>query len=122
MSLSSPYVIETHGLSKAYKTIQALSSLDLKVHQNSIFGFLGPNGAGKTTTIKLMLGLTRPTAGNANIFGMDSVTHSVAIRVTHWLPAAGTSFLRIHDCPPDTALYRRIFLQGTQESYRRPGG
>ena len=80
MSLSSPYVIETHGLSKLYKDTQALSSLDLKVHHNSIFGFLGPNGAGKTTTIKLMLGLTRPTAGKANIFGMDSVTQSVAIR------------------------------------------
>ncbi len=80
MSLSSPYVIETHGLSKLYKDTQALSSLDLKVHHNSIFGFLGPNGAGKTTTIKLMLGLTRPTAGSANIFGMDSVTQSVAIR------------------------------------------
>ncbi|MFZ0532805.1 MAG: ABC transporter ATP-binding protein [Anaerolineales bacterium] len=80
MSQTHPYVIETHNLSKSYKNIQALNSLDLKVHQNSIFGFLGPNGAGKTTTIKLMLGLTRPTAGTATIFGMDSVTHSVDIR------------------------------------------
>ncbi len=80
MSLSSQYVIETHGLSKLYKDTQALSSLDLTVRHNSIFGFLGPNGAGKTTTIKLMLGLARPTAGSANIFGMDSVTQSVAIR------------------------------------------
>ena len=80
MIQANPYVIETHGLSKTYKNIHALSSLDLKVHQNSIFGFLGPNGAGKTTTIKLMLGLTRPTAGTATIFGMDSVTDSVDIR------------------------------------------
>jgi len=80
MSLSDRYVIETHGLSKTYKEIQALSSLDLKVNHNSIFGFLGPNGAGKTTTIKLLLGLTRPTAGSATIFGMDSVSHSVEIR------------------------------------------
>ena len=80
MSLSDPYVIETHGLSKVYKDIRALDALDLKVRHNSIFGFLGPNGAGKTTTIKLMLGLTRPTAGTANIFGMDSVTNSVEIR------------------------------------------
>jgi ABC-2 type transport system ATP-binding protein len=50
------------------------------VHQNSIFGFLGPNGAGKTTTIKLLLGLIRPTAGSASIFGMDSVANSVDIR------------------------------------------
>jgi ABC-2 type transport system ATP-binding protein len=73
-------VIETQGLSKSYKDLQALKSLDLKVHHNSIFGFLGPNGAGKTTTIKLLLGLTRPTSGSASIFGMDSVTHSVDIR------------------------------------------
>lgn len=80
MSQTNTYVIETHGLSKTYKNLQALSALDLKVHQNSIFGFLGPNGAGKTTTIKLMLGLTHPTSGTATIFGMDSVKHSVDIR------------------------------------------
>ena len=80
MSLTSTYVIETHSLSKKYKQVYALDSLDIKVHQNSIFGFLGPNGAGKTTTIKLMLGLTHPTAGTATIFHMDSVKQSVDIR------------------------------------------
>ncbi len=80
MSLTSTYVIETHSLSKKYKQVYALDSLDIKVHQNSIFGFLGPNGAGKTTTIKLMLGLTHPTAGTATIFQMDSVKQSVDIR------------------------------------------
>ncbi len=80
MDASSPFVIETHALSKIYKKIQALDSLDLKVQQNSIFGFLGPNGAGKTTTIKLLLGLIRPTSGSASVFGMDSVNQSVDIR------------------------------------------
>jgi ABC-2 type transport system ATP-binding protein len=75
-----PYVISTRGLSKIYKNVPALKPLNLDVHQNSIFGFLGPNGAGKTTTIKLLLGLTRPTAGSATVFGMDSVTQSVEIR------------------------------------------
>jgi ABC-2 type transport system ATP-binding protein len=78
--MSTPYVIETHELSKTYKNIQALKSLELKVKQNSIFGFLGPNGAGKTTTIKLMLGLIHPTAGSATLFGMDSIRQSVDIR------------------------------------------
>ncbi len=73
-------VIRTRGLTKTYKNLQALKSLDLQVHQNSIFGFLGPNGAGKTTTIKLLLGLIRPTAGQAEVFGMDSVRRSVEIR------------------------------------------
>src|SRR5512139_1840435 len=76
----STYVIETHDLSKTYRNVQALRSLDLVVRQNSIFGFLGPNGAGKTTTIKLLLGLIRPSAGSASVFGMDSVQESVAIR------------------------------------------
>ena len=80
MNLSTAYVIETQGLGKAYKNVQALKPLDLKVQQNSIFGFLGPNGAGKTTTIKLMLGLIRPSAGSATVFGMDSVSQSVDIR------------------------------------------
>jgi len=73
-------VIQTQGLSKSYKQTYALQSLDLTVHQKSIFGFLGPNGAGKTTTIKLLLGLIRPTAGSATVFGMDSVRQSVDIR------------------------------------------
>jgi ABC-2 type transport system ATP-binding protein len=80
MNPSTPFVIETYALSKTYKNVQALRSLDLKVRQNSIFGFLGPNGAGKTTTIKLMLGLIRPSAGSATLFGMDSINQSVDIR------------------------------------------
>jgi ABC-2 type transport system ATP-binding protein len=73
-------VIQTHGLSKTYKNLTALQSLDLTVQHNSIFGFLGPNGAGKTTTIKLLLGLITPSAGTASIFGMDTVRQSVDIR------------------------------------------
>ena len=74
------FVVQTHGLSKTYKGVNALQSLDLNVHKNSIFGFLGPNGAGKTTTIKLLLGLIQPTAGSAQVFGLDSQRQSVEIR------------------------------------------
>src|SRR5512137_953694 len=73
-------VIETHGLGKTYKDVTALKSLDLTVRKNSIFGFLGPNGAGKTTTIKLLLGLAKPTAGSATVFGHDIARDSVEIR------------------------------------------
>ena len=92
MSLSSPYVIETHGLSKLYKDTQALNSLDLKVRHNSIFGFLGPNGAGKTTTIKLMLGLTAPHR-ERQYFWHGQRNPECGHLLTHWLSAAGTSFL-----------------------------
>ena len=77
---SESLVISTQGLGKSYGEIHALKSLDLKVHENSIFAFLGPNGAGKTTTIKLMLGLIRPTSGGGTIFGKDIVRDSVEIR------------------------------------------
>jgi ABC-2 type transport system ATP-binding protein len=74
------WVIDTQGLAKSYKEIEALRPLDLKVARNSICGFLGPNGAGKTTTIKLLLGLIRPTSGSARVFGRDIRRDSVAIR------------------------------------------
>ena len=80
METNHSLVIETHGLSKTYKNVQALKSLDLKVAQHSIFGFLGPNGAGKTTTIKLLLGLAQPTGGSGSIFGYDIQRQSVEIR------------------------------------------
>jgi ABC-2 type transport system ATP-binding protein len=77
---ASNLVIDTHGLSKTYREIHALKPLDLKVARNSIFGFLGPNGAGKTTTIKLLLGLTRPTAGGGTVCGGDIVRDSLELR------------------------------------------
>jgi len=80
MQTENNLVIQTYGLTKTYKGANALQNLDLQVPQNSICGFLGPNGAGKSTTIKLLLGLTRPTTGRAEVFGMDSVRDSVAIR------------------------------------------
>ncbi|MBK9121627.1 MAG: ABC transporter ATP-binding protein [Chloroflexi bacterium] len=76
----STLVIETQNLTKTFKGVNAVQSLNLKVAKNSIFGFLGPNGAGKTTTIKLLLGLAQPTGGSGRVFGQDIVTESTEIR------------------------------------------
>jgi ABC-2 type transport system ATP-binding protein len=65
--------LRTAGLTKRFGTVEALSDLDLEVAPGEVVGFLGPNGAGKTTTIRLVLGLLRPTAGRAEIFGLDAV-------------------------------------------------
>jgi ABC-2 type transport system ATP-binding protein len=80
MNETTPPVIETHGLTKTYKGVEALKALDLQVQKNSICGFLGPNGAGKTTTIKLLLGLARPTGGSALVFGKDVEKENDLIR------------------------------------------
>src|SRR6187549_3360063 len=70
-------VIETAGLWKRYEDVEALRGLDLQVPSGSIFGFLGKNGAGKTTTIKVLLGMSRPTRGEAHVFGHPSAdSHS----------------------------------------------
>jgi len=65
-------VIETTGLTKRYDDVEALRGLDLRVPSGSIFGFLGKNGAGKTTTIKVLLGMARPTGGEARVFGLSA--------------------------------------------------
>ena len=80
MNGSESMVIQTRGLTKTFKEVRALDQLNLQVRKNSIFGFLGPNGSGKSTTIKLLLGLIRPTAGSASVFGEDIGLGSVAIR------------------------------------------
>ena len=72
--------IRTEGLSKRYGATLALDSLDLEVQQGDVYGFLGPNGSGKTTTIRLLLGLHRPTAGRASLFGLDAWREGVRAR------------------------------------------
>ncbi len=78
--------VQTRGLTKSYKTAVAVDSLNLTVPAGSIFGFLGPNGAGKTTTIRMLMGLARPTAGQALIFGIPTGPDSAAKRRIGFLP------------------------------------
>jgi ABC-2 type transport system ATP-binding protein len=63
-------VIETRMLSKRYgEAIVAVDDLELRVRRGEVYGFLGPNGAGKTTTLRMLLGLVRPTSGEAAVLG-----------------------------------------------------
>jgi ABC-2 type transport system ATP-binding protein len=71
--------IDSKDLTKTYGSIRAVGGINLSVPRGAIYGFLGRNGAGKTTTIKMLLGLTRPTAGTAKVFGMDVSTECMAI-------------------------------------------
>ena len=63
-------MIETRALTKRYgEAIVAVDALDLRVRRGEVYGFLGPNGAGKTTTLRMLLGLVRPTSGQAAVLG-----------------------------------------------------
>jgi ABC-2 type transport system ATP-binding protein len=72
-------IISTNKLTKAFGNHIVVNNLDLQVRRGDVFGFLGPNGSGKTTTIRILLGLIRPTAGHAMLFGMDNASHLPAI-------------------------------------------
>lgn len=84
--------IRAQGLTKRYGATLALQELDLAVASGEVYGFLGPNGAGKTTTIRLLLGLHRPTAGRAELFGQDAWRHPVPAH-RHVAYVAGEPFL-----------------------------
>ena len=71
--------IRTEGLSKRFGSVDALADLDLEVAKGEVLGYLGPNGAGNTTTIRLLLATARPSAGRAEIFGLDCQRQSVAV-------------------------------------------
>jgi ABC-2 type transport system ATP-binding protein len=84
--------IVAEGLTKRYGSTLALDALDLAVEAGEVYGYLGPNGAGKTTTIRMLLGLHRPSAGRAELFGIDAWRDAVTAhrRVAY---VAGEPFL-----------------------------
>ena len=63
--------IEARGLVKRYGHVTAVDQVDLTVSAGDVYGYLGPNGAGKTTSLRMLLGLIRPDAGSAKLFGRD---------------------------------------------------
>ena len=82
--------ISIQNLSKTYRgkrgaKVNALKDLTLQVEKGEIFGFLGPNGAGKSTTIKTLMGLIRPSSGNASIMGKE-IASTEARRHVGFLP------------------------------------
>jgi ABC-type multidrug transport system ATPase subunit len=73
--------IRTEHLTKIYgQRLVAVNDMNLEVPRGSVFGLLGPNGAGKTTTLRLLLGLQRPTAGRAEVFGKSCGPNAVSVR------------------------------------------
>jgi len=85
------FPIHAAGLRKVYgsrfgrRPIEALAGLDLEIAAGEIFGLLGPNGAGKTTTVKILLGLTHPTSGQARLGGV-AVSDPESRRRVGYLP------------------------------------
>ncbi|HEV3034437.1 MAG TPA: ABC transporter ATP-binding protein [Solirubrobacteraceae bacterium] len=104
-------------LSKRYGETVALDRLDLTVEAGEVYGYLGPNGAGKTTTIRLLLGLHRPSAGNAELFGIDAWGRPVdAHRRVAYVP--GEPFLWPSLTSAETFEFLARLRGGTDVAYR----
>jgi ABC-type multidrug transport system ATPase subunit len=90
------HAIELEGVSKKYKEVLAVDSLDLSVRRGEIYGFLGRNGAGKTTTIRMILGLIRPTKGFVKVLGYDlERNREKALASVGYLVESATSYLTL---------------------------
>ncbi len=80
-------IIRTNELVKQYGDVTAVDHLNLEIHKGEVFGLLGPNGAGKTTTTLMLLGLTDPTSGTAEINGLDCTRDALAVKkIVGYLP------------------------------------
>src|SRR5262245_7518566 len=78
--------IHTENLTKRFGSVVALDRLSLDVEVGETFGFLGPNGAGKSTTLRLLLGLIAPSAGSAEVMGVDVRDVKAAHRHLAYVP------------------------------------
>ncbi len=73
-------MIKLINLTKVFKSLRAVDSINLEVKEGTILGFLGPNGAGKTTTIKMMAGVLKPTEGRIIINSRDLAKEPSAVK------------------------------------------
>jgi ABC-2 type transport system ATP-binding protein len=92
-------VIDIKDIFKKYD-VTAVDGLTIKVMEGELFGLLGPNGAGKTTLINMLCGLTKPTAGSAEVAGYDIVNEITKVKD------------KIGVCPQETALF--LYLTGRE--------
>ena len=82
-------MVELSHASKRYGDVQALEDVSLRIESGEVVAMLGPNGAGKTTSISLMLGMRRPTSGEAKLFGFDPRDRRARSRIGVMLQESG---------------------------------
>ena len=79
-SMDREKVIEVRGLTKMFGRFTAVDRISFDVRKGEIFGFLGANGAGKTTAIRMLCGISKPTAGSGHVAGYDILRQNELIK------------------------------------------
>lgn len=111
-------MIEANGLVKDYATVRALDDVSFRVGRGEIFGFFGPNGAGKTTCIKVLCGLTRPSAGEAKVLDIDVLKHPVLVRDNIGVLSEETRFYEEMTPRRYLNMFAKLMLRGREERLR----
>ncbi len=78
--MKEKFIIEAQDLTKMFGDFTAVDHISFQVQKGEIFGFLGANGAGKTTAMKMLIGISRPTSGEAKVAGFDVATQAEKIK------------------------------------------
>lgn len=78
--MSQEKIISVKNLSKKFGAFTAVNNISFEVYKGEIFGFLGANGAGKTTAMKMLIGISRPSSGEANVAGFDVKSNSEMVK------------------------------------------
>ena len=73
-------IIQVENLTKQFGSFTAVKGITFDVYKGEIFGFLGANGAGKTTAMKMLIGISNPTSGKANVAGLDVATQADLVK------------------------------------------
>jgi ABC-2 type transport system ATP-binding protein len=73
-------IISVKNLTKAFGSFTAVNNISFNVNKGEIFGFLGANGAGKTTAMKMLIGISKPTSGEAQVAGFDVKKQSEMVK------------------------------------------
>ena len=73
-------IIEVQNLTKQFGNFTAVKSISFDVYKGEIFGFLGANGAGKTSAMKMLIGISKPTSGEALVAGFNVKTNTEMVK------------------------------------------
>lgn len=105
----SPAWMQALVRSQIKEPIVALDGINFTVDPGEIVAVVGPNGAGKTTTFRILVGLTTPTNGRANIMGFDTTKQSASVRsLVGWMPGDDRSMLMRLSCAENLRFHGRL--------------
>ncbi len=79
-NMNKEKIIAVQNLTKQFGSFTAVNNISFDVYKGEIFGFLGANGAGKTTAMKMLIGISKPTSGEALVAGFDVKTNTEMVK------------------------------------------